>query len=102
MLSSIVLQANETLYKPMPKGTRKADRMVDYYVFDVGIIREQLILREPSEPEPLVITDDEHTIQITSKRYLHLLVIDSLYRLADKNPPSPHRLLEWLGASGCL
>jgi len=61
MLSSIVLQANETFYKPTPKGTRKADRMVDYYVFGVGIIREQLILREPSEPEPLVITDDEHT-----------------------------------------
>jgi len=38
MLSSIVLQANETFYKPTPKGTRKADRMVDYYVFDVGRI----------------------------------------------------------------
>src|SRR5579871_2385496 len=40
MLSEIVLQANETIFKPTPKGSRKAGRIVDYYVFDVGIIRE--------------------------------------------------------------
>jgi hypothetical protein len=52
MLSMIVLRANETVYKPLPKWARKADRKVDYYVFDVGIIREQPILREPSfQPE---------------------------------------------------
>jgi len=47
MLSKIVLQANETIYKPMPKGSRKTKQTVDYYIFDVGIIREQQI-REPS------------------------------------------------------
>ena len=40
MLSEIVLQANEVIFKPIPKGSRKADRVVDYYIFDVGIIRE--------------------------------------------------------------
>jgi hypothetical protein len=40
MLSEIVLQANETIFKPIPKGSRKAVRIVDHYIFDVGIVRE--------------------------------------------------------------
>jgi len=56
-LSTIVLQANETFYKPIPKGSRKAQRTVDYYVFDVGIVRETLV-REPSiQPESLTDID---------------------------------------------
>jgi hypothetical protein len=52
MLSKIVLRANDIIYKPLSKWARKGDREVDYYVFDVGIIREQPILREPSfQPE---------------------------------------------------
>jgi hypothetical protein len=46
-LSSIVRQANETVYKPLPKGARKALRTVDYYVFDVGIIREKFASPQP-------------------------------------------------------
>src|SRR5579871_6452607 len=52
MLSKIVLRANEIVYKPLRKWDRKADRKVDHYVFDVGIVREQPILREISlQPE---------------------------------------------------
>ena len=40
MLSEIILQANDTIFKPIPKGSRKADWIVDHYIFDVGIIRE--------------------------------------------------------------
>jgi hypothetical protein len=54
-LSTIVLQANETFYKPIPKGSRKAHRMVDYYVFDVGIVRERLA------KEPSILTDIDHS-----------------------------------------
>src|SRR5579871_628677 len=52
MLSNIVLRANEIVYKPLRKWDRKADRKVDHYVFDVGIVREQPIPREISlQPE---------------------------------------------------
>src|SRR5579871_5516502 len=52
MLSKIVLRANEIVYKPLRKWVRKADRKVDHYVFDVGIVREQPITREISlQPE---------------------------------------------------
>src|SRR5437762_11295257 len=40
MLSKIILQANEVIFKPILKGSQKADQIIDYYVFDVGIIRE--------------------------------------------------------------
>ena len=40
ILSKIILEANEVIFKPIPKGSRKADRIIDHYVFDVGIIRE--------------------------------------------------------------
>jgi len=50
-LSRIVLQANEVVYKPIPKGARKALRTVDYYVFDVGIIREQFVGESSFWPE---------------------------------------------------
>ena len=58
MLSSIVLRANETIYKPLQKGSRKGHQTVDYYVFDVGIIQENLIQAEPSESS---LIDDEYT-----------------------------------------
>src|SRR5579871_1823136 len=52
MLSNIVLRANEIVYKPLRKWDREADRKVDHYVFDVGIVREQPIPREISlQPE---------------------------------------------------